>query len=55
MEADDDKGIVGLKDVGGVADRKRVSEGRCVTVVGGWVWLVDVRRWADSRNRNTCS
>jgi hypothetical protein len=41
MEADGDKGTMGLKDVGGVVDgvvdRKMVSEGRCVTVVDGWV------------------
>jgi hypothetical protein len=41
MEADGDKGTTGLKDVGGVVDgvvdRKMVSEGRCVTVVDGWV------------------
>jgi len=59
MEADGDKGTSGLKEIGGgadgVVDGKMVSEGRCVTVVGGWVWLVGGGRWADSRNGNTCS
>jgi hypothetical protein len=39
----------------GVVDGKMVSEGRCVTMVGGWVWLLGGGRWADSRNGNTCS
>jgi len=59
MEADGDKGTTGLEDVGGGADsmvdRKMASEERCVTVVGEWVWLVGEGRWADLRNRNTCS
>jgi len=28
-----------------------VREGRWVTVVGGWVWLVDAGILADSRSR----
>jgi len=41
---DGHKRTTGLEKVGGgsdgVVDGKMVSEGRCVTVVGGWVWLV---------------
>ena len=59
MEADGDKGTTGLEEVGGgadgVVDGKMVSEGRFVTVVSIWVWLVGEGRWADSRNGNTCS
>jgi hypothetical protein len=59
MEVDGDKRTTGLEKVGGgsdgVVDGKIVSEGRCVIVVGGWVWLVGGGRWADSRNGNTYS
>jgi hypothetical protein len=55
MEVDGNKGIVGREEVGGgadgVVDRKMVSEGRCVTAVGGWICLVGIGRRADSRNR----
>ena len=59
MEVDGDKGTTGLEEAGGgsdgVVDGKMVSEGRCVIVVGGQVWLVGGEIWADSRNGNTCS
>jgi hypothetical protein len=59
MEVDGDKETTGLEDVGGradgVVDGKIVSEERCVTVVGGWVWLVGGGRYGDLRNENMCS
>jgi hypothetical protein len=45
--------------VGGVADEgvveKVVRKERCVTVVGGGIWLADAELPVDSRNGKDCS
>lgn len=59
MEAYGGKGIKGLMGAGGVADEgvveKVVRKERCVTVVGGGIWLADIELPVDLRNEKDCS
>jgi hypothetical protein len=59
MKADGGKGIKGLMGASGVVDEgvveKVVRKERCVTVVGGGIWLADAELPVDSRNENDCS